>query len=103
MLTQTYRGRKLRVKKGREWGTVDGFVNGYCAITQTTRDEAPVLAQLRNQIDFIDREPVDGDRWGAEWYAPGTFTMCERTGLHPVALGGQCQHFTCKRERGEAP
>ena len=104
MLSDTYHGRKLRVKKGREWGTLDGFVNGHSKMTAYGRagvDEARLLASLRTEIDFIDREPVNGDRWGAEWYAPGTYTMCGE-GLHPVALGGECQHFTCIRRRAAA-
>ena len=98
MLTETYRGRKLRVRKGREWGTLDATVNGVATLTLTGCDEAAVLTQLRADIDWIDREPVNGDRWGAEWYAPGTYTLCVK-GLHPVALDGECEHFTCKRER----
>ena len=88
----------MRVKRGREWGTLDATVNGYTAMSRTSRDEAAAMRDLRNQIDFIDREPVNGDRWGGEWYAPGTYTMCSE-GIHPVALGGECQHFTCVRRR----
>lgn len=102
MLTETYKGRKLKVKKGREWGTLTGFVNGTPVTWPAGRDESAVLEQLKRDVDHIDREPVDGGRWGAEWYAPGTYTICERTGIHPVALGGECQHFTCIREREEA-
>ncbi len=99
MLSETYKGRKLRVRKGREWGTVDATVNGsYAAISGAGRgDQGKALAQLRAQIDFIDREPVNGDRWGAEWYAPGMFTLCESG--HPVAINGECEHFTCKQDR----
>ena len=100
MITETYRGRKLKVKKGREWGTLVGTVNGTPATWPTSRDETAAIQNMRSQIDYIDREPVDGNRWGAEWYAPGTYTMCDE-GIHPVALGGQCQHFTCKRDRGD--
>ena len=100
MITETYKGRKLKVKKGREWGTLIGTVNGTPATWPTGRDEAAAMAAMRSQIDYIDREPVNGERWGAEWYAPGTYTMCGE-GIHPVALGGECQHFTCKRRRGE--
>ena len=102
MLSETYQGRKLKVKKGREWGTLVGSVNGTPVTWPTGRDETATLAQIKAQIDWIDQEPVNGERWGAEWYAPGTYAICERSGIHPVALGGECQHFTCKRERGSS-
>ena len=73
---------------------VNGVNVGY---NWTGTDQGKAMAQLRAQIDFIDREPVNGNRWGATWYAPGTFTLCESG--HPVALGGQCEHFTCRREQ----
>ena len=96
MLGETYKGRRLRVKRGREWGVLDATVNGCSAGSRTSCDEAAVMRDLRNWVDLIDQEPVNGDRWGAEWYAPGTYAMCGE-GLHPVALGGECQHFTCVR------
>ena len=98
MLTETYKGRKLKVKKGREWGTLVGTVNGTPATWPIGSDEAKCLADLRTWIDYIDREPVNGERWGAHWYAPGTYTMCGE-GIHPVALGGECRHPYCMRER----
>jgi len=103
VLTETYKGRKLKVARGREWGTLTGSVNGTPVSWPISRDEAAVLADLRNQVDWIDREPVDGARWGAEWYAPGAYAICERSGIHPVALGGQCRHPYCiKAAREEA-
>ena len=99
MITQTYKGRKLCVRKGREWRTVYATVNGaFAATAGDGGDQGKALGYLRTQIDFIDREPVNGDRWGAEWYAPGTFTLCKNG--HPVAIDGECQHFTCIRARG---
>lgn len=100
MLTETHRGRKLCVRKSRDRGTVDGYVNGQLVVSRTSRDQEQVLAQFRIDIDFIDCEPVNGDRWGAYWYAPDTYTICNE-GIHPVALDGKCQHFTCRRKRRE--
>jgi hypothetical protein len=100
MITETYKGRKLRVKKGREWGTVDATVNGeYAPTASCGSDQAKGVQQLRDMIDWIDEKPVDGSRWGAEWYAPGTYTLCESG--HPVALDGQCQHPFCIKQREE--
>jgi hypothetical protein len=98
MLSETYRGRKLKVKKGREWGTLVGTVNGTPVTWPMSRDEAACLAQIKAQIDWIDQEPVNGARWGAEWYAPGTYTMCGE-GIHPVALDGECRHPYCEAKR----
>jgi hypothetical protein len=42
----------------------------------------------------VDREPVNGGRWSAHWYAPGTYTLCGEG--HPVALGGRCRHPYCQ-------
>jgi len=100
MLTETYKGRRLKVKKGREWGTLVGTCNGTPVTWPVSRDEAAAMDGLRGQVDWIDREPVNGARWGAEWYAPGTYTMCEED-LHPVAIGGKCQHPSCAKRRGE--
>ena len=101
MLTETYKGRKLQARKGSDWGTLRVTVNGELVATPTGRDERAALDQLHRDIDWIDERPVDGNRWGAYWYAPGTYTMCDED-LHPVALGGKCEHFTCKRKRGES-
>lgn len=100
MKTETYRGRKLKVRVGRknDFGKVFVTVNGV-TWTEAGHDEDKALASQRGTIDLIDRDPViDGDRWAAHWYAPGTYRLCE-TGIHPVALDGECRHFTCVRKR----
>lgn len=96
MLSETYKGRKLRVRKGRECGLV-GEINGQPMPTRYGVPEQEIVGQLRRDIDLVDAAPVDGNRWGAYMYAPGSFTLCESG--HPVALGGQCQHFTCRRNQ----
>lgn len=97
MLTETYKGRKLKVTKGREWGTLVGTCNGTPVAWPISRDEAACMQGIRSQIDWIDERPVDGGRWGTEWYAKGTYTICERSGIHPVALGGACLHPYCQQ------
>lgn len=96
MIRETYRGRKLTVRKGREWGTALVTCNGEPVAWPVTSDLGAALAPIRAQIDAIDREPVNGERWPACWYAPGTYELCPE-GLHPQERGGQCQHFTCRR------
>lgn len=97
MLTETYRGRRIRITKGRQWGTLAVTINGTRWTDQTSLDEAAVMADTRRWIDMIDREPVNGERWPAYWYAPGTYTLCAEG--HPVALGGQCTHSWCRQQR----
>jgi hypothetical protein len=99
--SDVYKGRNLRVRRVRGgFGRLAVTVNGE-TWTTTGSDVEKELDLLRSRIDFIDRDPaVDGDRWDACWYAPGTYRMCDE-GLHPVALDGECRHFTCVEKRGE--
>jgi hypothetical protein len=101
VIRETYKGRRLVARTGQQHGRVDVTCNGELAHWQTGRDLAAALVPVRAQIDAIDAEPVNGDKWGAHWYAPGTYEMCPE-GIHPQAIGGQCQHFTCIRKRQPA-
>lgn len=96
MFSETYKGRKLRVRKIGPGGLV-GEINGQPMPVRYGAHWQEIIAQLRRNIDLVDQAPVDGNRWGAYMYAPGMFTLCESG--HPVALGGQCEHFTCRREQ----
>ena len=97
MITETYKGRKIKVSKGREWGTLRVLVNSVDTGSRTGTDERAPLADVRATIDLIDQDPMpDGSRWGAEWYAPGTFELCAE-GTHPMAIGGPCRHPYCER------
>jgi hypothetical protein len=99
MITETYEGRKLTARRGREWGTTAVAVNGQTVASALSTDLRGALAGVRETISLIDREPfINGDRWAAHWYAPGTYEMCPRE-LHPMDIGGQCRHSTCVRER----
>jgi hypothetical protein len=98
MIRETYNGRKLIARKGSEWGRFEVTCNGQLVSFGTGRDLAPALGPVRRQIDAIDAEPVNGDKWGPWWYAPGSYEMCPEE-IHPQEIGGQCQHFTCKRKR----
>lgn len=99
MIRETYKGRKLtaRAGTGRDYGRILLTVNGTPIYPPLGRDERAALDQLRREVDAIDAKPVDGNAWGPEWYAPGTFEMCPE-GIHPQAVGGLCQHFTCQRK-----
>lgn len=102
MRTETYKGRKLKVRVGRksDWGKTFASVNGTPVFLVEKFDEEKALAELRRDVDTIDQVPVDGDRNPAYWYAPGTYILC--VSGHPVALGGECLHFTCREERSAA-
>ena len=102
MTTETYKGRKLQVKQGREWGTLVCTVNGGEPLNETGLDEQAAMGHLRAWIDMVDRDPVvDGGKWAAEMYAPGTYELCEE-GPHPVAIGGRCRHSYCATRTKEA-
>jgi hypothetical protein len=95
MIRETYKGRKIVVKKGRNWGTLSATVNGEYGSERIGSTEEAVASDVRATIDFIDRDPVpDGSRWGAHWYAPGTYELCAE-GIHPQQIGGPCRHPTC--------
>jgi hypothetical protein len=103
MIRETYRGRKLTARngKGHDWGKALVTCNGESVAWPTTLDLPAALASVKAQIDFIDREPVNGERWQAHWYAPGTYEMCPEE-IHPQVIGGPCQHFTCVRKAAHA-
>ncbi|WP_214103216.1 hypothetical protein [Acrocarpospora catenulata] len=97
MLRETYKGRKVVIKKGRDWGTVAVHINGvHCWARVCTAEAA--LAQAKRDIDFVGEE-IDGASWGPEWYAPGTYEICDEG--HPRAIGGACTHSYCNRETPE--
>ncbi|MFF1417569.1 hypothetical protein [Streptomyces sp. NPDC058280] len=95
MKIETYKGRKLKTVKGTEYGYVRHFMNGV-DLGKHLGDEESALNYMRNTIDFIDRDEIDGDRWSAEWYVPGTVEKCESG--HAKALDKPCRHFTCEGE-----
>ena len=101
MITETYRDRKIKARKGREWGTILVTCNGESVGSRAGTDLSKAVASVKAWIDLIDLEPVDGNSWAAHWYAPGTYEMCPE-GIHPQAIGGQCQHFTCIAKRAAA-
>ena len=92
MKNETYKGRKLQTTKGSGYGYSRARVNGVGLGTHL-RNEESTMQWMRGTIDYIDREPVNGDRWGAEWYAPGTYELCEEN--HPKTIGEECRHSYC--------
>lgn len=52
--TETYRGHKLRVVKGKRWGTLDVSINAWTftgAYGRTNGDAARELSSLRGYVD----------------------------------------------------
>lgn len=98
MKHESYKGRKLKTVKGREYGYVRHFVNGV-NLGRHMGDEESALDYLRRTIDFADEVGVSSGRMGAEWYAPGTFELCEEG--HPKEIGGDCGHHWCVEQRSE--
>ncbi|MFE0326273.1 hypothetical protein ACFW08_05590 [Streptomyces sp. NPDC058960] len=101
MKRETYKGRKIKVVAGRgaDWGytriTVNGVDKG-----KWMQSEDEALRSTRGTIDHADEVGIDGDRYGAEWYAPGTFELCDEG--HPKEIGGECLHSWCVRQHAEA-
>lgn len=62
--TETYRGVKLKTKKGREWGYIAINVNGHDQGDRMGMDADAVLANLRATVDHAVEEP---DRFSDEW------------------------------------
>lgn len=99
MIRETYKGRAIRITKGTgrgEFGGLNAAVNGQPIPFGNGTSQQQALEQLRRDIDRIDREPVNGDRWPGYWYAPGTYEVCDLG--HPKTIGGRCRHRSCCQE-----
>lgn len=92
MKRETYKGRKLQTTKGTEYGYSRAKINGVDLGHHLGNEEA-AMQWMKNTIDFIDREDVNGGRWAAHWYVPGTYELCEND--HPKTIGGECLHSYC--------
>lgn len=98
MKTETYKGRKLKVVKGRgrDFGYTRSFVNGAEQYPHQG-DEDGALCSLRGTIDHADEVGVSSGRYGPHWYAPGTYELCDNGHARP--LDGPCGHDYCVRQR----
>jgi hypothetical protein len=61
-------------------------------------DESEAIVEIKRTLDYVHSAPVDGDRWPASYYAPGTYELCD-IGIHPRAIGEKCTHFGCSSGR----
>lgn len=104
MKTETYAGRKIsaRALKGAEWGRIEIKLNGNDYHNPLGSDVDKAIADLKNELDYVDEwtanNGVDGDMWPAVVLRPGTFEMCSLD-LHPRDIGGVCQHSWCVKHR----
>ena len=98
MTLETYKGRKLKVVKAAGGGLV-GSVNGQPMPARYGVPAQEIIAQFRSDIDHVDQAPVDGGRWGAYMYAPGTYELCGNG--HPRTPGEPCKHPYCQERPGE--
>lgn len=98
MATEIYKGRKIvtRTRRGRFIREMYVTVNGVEATSTYHREgvEAWLLANVHATIDWVDSLPIDGGRFGIEWYDPKTAELCAG-GLHAQEIGGTCTHPTC--------
>jgi hypothetical protein len=100
MKTETYKGRKLKVVKARgaDFGYTRVTLNG-TDMGKHLGDEDAALSWLRGSIDFADEVGVSSGRMGDEWYAPGTFDLCDEG--HAKEIGGECGHHWCVSQRAD--
>lgn len=97
MKTLTHNGCRIKVRlnRGRNWGTVTATVNGelFPAVTRPTEDE--VIADVVQQLERIHAKPVDGNSWPAHYYPPGSYALCGNG--HPREVNAECRHSYCVR------
>ena len=94
MITETYKGRKIKVVKGRDWGHSRVLLNGVDRGSFAETQQA-ALASIKGAIDHADRVGVSSGRYPAEFYAPGTYELCEHG--HAMPVGGPCAHSSCRQ------
>lgn len=102
MLRETHAGRKITARdlKGLNWGYCTITVNGedWGRRTGTAAEAVRLLAIEFDAIDaWTTAHGIDGDRWDAKYFPPGTFELCPEG--HPRDIGGLCVHSWCVRER----
>lgn len=93
MIRETYKGRKLQVVKAGS-GLV-GFINGQPMPARYGVPEREIIEQFHRDINYVNQLPIDGGRWGAYMYAPGTYELCEND--HAKAPGEPCRHSYCQQ------
>lgn len=100
MKRETYKGRKIKVVAGRgaDWGYTRLTLNGV-DMGKSLGNEEAALTSTRSYIDHADEVGVSSARYGAEWYAPGTFELCDEG--HATEIGGECGHMWCVEQREE--
>ena len=57
MSTETYRGVRPKVRKGRQWGTLAYFVNGVPWGEHIGRDEAKAVQSMHGYVDDAAERP----------------------------------------------
>jgi hypothetical protein len=96
VITETYKGRKIKVAKGREYGYSRVTLNGV-SLGDYLGTQEKALASVEGTVDHADEVGLGSGRYGAEWYTSGTYELC-RNG-HAMPVGGECGHEYCVRRR----
>jgi hypothetical protein len=99
MTTEVYKGRTIVARTRRD--PIAGKL-AYATINGQKVEETYYLTgrlgelteRVKRYVDLVDRDLVDGSRWGIHWYDPKTVELCPE-GLHPQEIGGACKHPTC--------
>lgn len=96
MKTATHNGCRIKVRMSRDKfgprpvATVNGEpfpANGL------TEDE--LIDDIVSSLAYVHADPINGDRWPAHYYPPGTYELCDND--HPREIGGTCRHSYCVR------
>ncbi|MFD9205916.1 hypothetical protein ACFVZM_06500 [Streptomyces sioyaensis] len=101
MKRETYKGRKIKVVAGRgaDWGYTRITLNGV-DMGKWVQGEDEALRSTRGTIDHADEVGISSGRYGAEWYASGTYDLCDEG--HAKEIGGECGHHWCVEQRAAA-
>ena len=72
MMTETYRGVKLKAVKGKgaDWGYVKVWVGGVPQGKELGMDEAKALQHQHGYIDHAIATADEEQRYSPEWYPP---------------------------------
>uniref|UniRef100_UPI0030E2F567 hypothetical protein n=1 Tax=Streptomyces tubercidicus TaxID=47759 RepID=UPI0030E2F567 len=91
MIRTTYKGRDIKILKGRQPGHVRTFIGGQPVSHGWPGTEVQALDWFRQIIDKIDaRGPGNNpSETSPRWYAPGTYTL-NKFGHVIAKNGGAC-------------
>lgn len=92
MIRETYKGCKIVIKKGAQYGYANVRLNGVDKGDWMQSEEA-ALRSVHGSIDHAEEVGPGSARYPAEYYAPGSYDLCGEG--HTTTAGAPCQHDWC--------